>query len=301
MRPKPKRLALDIEDDDATTDLFIKLTRTLPALGLATKEGTAPDLTLASINPRRPLPDKAQGSLVLLNDPLAPEGLHGAPYVTDSDAIMQDLNWQGLTYQQSLPIPPLPGDMNLLWKDKAPLIFIRTQPNGHRQLVFNFNFPHSNAVRLPAFVLLLRRFIESVREQKVAPESRNFEVSEAFRLAVNHPLESLSMTLPDGTTKTLSPRSQFEAPQLPGFFTISQDGVILENGAAELDDAQLSDLSNSNSLDTLSKRAAQILEMHADREAWAPLWLLLLGLALLLNWKLSDPKPQAKPVAVGSN
>ncbi len=69
------------------------------------------------------------------------------------------------------------------------------------------------------------------------------------------------------------------------------------NGAAALDDAQLSDFSKANTLDTWSQRKAQILEMHSDREAWAPLWLLLLGFAVMLAWYWSDPKPKGISLA----
>ncbi len=289
VRPSPKHLSVALQGDDQTTDLFVKLTQSLPQLGIST-DSTPPDLTLSTTNPRRPIPNTSSGTIVLLNDPLAPKGLYGAPYVAANDPLIQDLNWQGLIFQASLEIPPLPTDQVLLWKDQKRLIFVRTEPSGQRELIFNFHFPDSNASRLPAFVLLLRRFVETIRDAKVAPESRNFEVAQVFHLAIPHPDQPTNMTFPNGHTETLSPRTEFQAPQLPGFFSISQDGVKLIDGAARLDDARLSDFSKAASVNTLINRKTQLLEMHADREPYTPLWLLLVLAMILLNWYWLDPK-----------
>ena len=43
-------------------------------------------------------------------------------------------------------------EVELIWKDRNPVIYLRTYSPGRRQLVFNFNFPGSNITRLPAEV-----------------------------------------------------------------------------------------------------------------------------------------------------
>ena len=74
------------------------------------------------------------------------------------------------------------ADRTLLWQGNSPLIFLREYGRVH-QLVFNFDVAHANVDRLPAFVLLIRRFVETLRSEKIALESRNVELGQPLEIA----------------------------------------------------------------------------------------------------------------------
>jgi len=288
VRPQPKRLAVDLHGDEATTDLFIRLTQTLPALAV----GSPADLAFVTINPRVPVPQNARATVVLLNDPLAKEGLTGGPYVAENDPLNRDLNWQGLIIQSGLALPPAPDDRVLLWKDRAPLIFVRTSTDARRQLVFNFNFPASNATRLPAFVLLIDRFIETVRAEKKAPEAINTELAEEIAVAADPAGGPVVLHDSIGGETSVASRSitTLCAPSLPGFFSVTQGNKMLLAGAVHFADARDSDFSAATSIDTLASRRAKLVETRARAETATPLWLVLIGLLLILNWRLTSPR-----------
>src|SRR5439155_20000734 len=96
--------------------------------------------------------------------------------------LIDELNWQGLVCKESLQIPHTASDQVLLWQGPRALVFLQ-QSGATRQLVFNFDVAQSNATRLPAFPILIHRFVESLRDVKVAPESLNAEANQQLRIA----------------------------------------------------------------------------------------------------------------------
>lgn len=289
VRPEPKRLTVELHGDDATTDLFVHLTQVLPSL--AVQPGQPADVAFIATNPRVPAADSTHAAVVLLNDPLAKDALQGGPFLAEDDPLNQDLNWQGLIIQPGLPLPPQPGDRVLLWKDHAPLILIRTVAGDHRQLIFNFNFPAANVTRLPAFVLLIDRFIESIRLEKKAPEARNVELAEELTFAAAEGGGPVVLHKDDGEKSEQAYASMvMRAPSLPGFFSITQGKETLLSGATRFADARESDFSTATAIDTLAERRAKLVEMHARAETVTPLWLILIGVLIIANWRATSPR-----------
>jgi len=204
----------------------------------------------------------------------------------EEDPLNQDLNWQGLVAQPLEPFPVKPQDHVLLWKGDKAVIYIRTLDGNRRQLIFNFNFSTSNAARLPAFVLLISRFVESIRQDKIAPEVRNVELAESLALTTDPQKGALVLQGPDGAATNIEPQtvSTLRAPTLPGFFTVTQGGEVLLTGAAQFADARESDFSTATTEDTLASHASRLVELQTHADAWAPAWLLFLGAALILSW-----------------
>jgi hypothetical protein len=291
VRPQPKRLTVDLRGDNATTDLFIRLTQTLPALAAASP-GQPADLAFIATDPHSLLPVSVHSSVVVFNDPLAEGALQGEPFVADDDPLNQDLNWQGLVAQPGPPLQLDPGDHVLLWKDRHPLIYIRPLGGDRRQLVFNFNFPTSNVTRLPAFVLLVSRFLETIRADKIVPETRNVELGEALTLTAHESGAPVILHNPDGSEVSFPARAtvNLSAPSLPGFFTVTQGGETLLTGAAQFADARESDFSTAASFDTLAAKRAKLVNLHARAEELTSFWLLLIGLLLILNWWVGRPR-----------
>jgi len=291
VRPQPKRLTVDLRGDDATTDLFVRLTQTLPSLAAAAP-GQPADLAFIAASPQAVIPESPHASIVLFDNPAAKDAFVGEPFVTEDDPLNQDLNWQGLIVQSGKPLKLDPADHVLLWKDQAPLIYVRSPGQNRRQLVFNFDFPTSNATRLPAFVLLINRFLESIREDKKAPETRNAELAETLTVAAD--AHGSAVVLRDASgAETTTPASgvvTLRAPSLPGFFTVTQGGETLLTGAAQFADARESDFRPATTMDTLADHRAKLVELHSRAEALTPLWLLLIGVLIVIYWGVTSPR-----------
>ena len=291
VRPQPKRLTVDLRGDDATTDLFIRLTQTLPGLAVA-PAGQPADLAFISMSPQMLIPDDTHSAIVLFDNPLSHEALVGEPFVAESDPLNDDLNWQGLIIQPNAPLKPGPQDRVLLWKEHDPVIYIRSLAGGHRQLVFNFNFPPSNAARLPAFVLLINRFLESIRMEKKVPEMRNVELAELLTIAASPGGGPVILHDAEGTTKSNPANGliNLRAPNLPGMFSITQDGEMLLSGAADFADARESDFSSATTKDTLADHRSKLIDQHTRSEAMTPLWIIFIGILLMTYWAVTRPR-----------
>jgi hypothetical protein len=291
VRPAPKPLAVELHGDAATNDLFARLTQTLASLSVA-QPGHPADIALDTLGPRTTFPGTDLSSIVLYDNPGAANEFKGGPFVVEDDPLNQDLNWQGLVMQ---PGPATPADADhqvLLWKDATPVIYLRPLGGDRRQLVFNFNFSTSNVARLPAFVLLIDRFVESIRLQKKEPETRNAELAENLTVAAD--IHGPSVVLQDsgGVESTVHPMAlvSLRSPSLPGFFTITQGRATLLTGAAQFADARESDFSTAATLDSLGRRHTRLVEMHTRTDAIAPLWLVLIGVLLVLYWGATRPR-----------
>ena len=291
VRPQPKLLTVELLGDDATMELFSRLAQTLPSLAMV-QPGEQADFSFMTLNPRTPFPGNAVSSVVLFNSPGAHDPFKGEPFLAENDPLNQDLNWQELIMQPGAS-PELGGnDHVLLWKDHTPVIYVHALDGARRQLVFNFDFSTSNATRLPAFVLLVSRFVESLRAEKRAPETRNAELAESLTVAADPQGGPLLLHDANGgeTQTQASARATLRAPSLPGFFTITQDGKTFLSGAAQFADARESDFSTAATIDTLADHRVKLVELRTRVDATTPLWLLLIGVLLILYWAVTSPR-----------
>ena len=98
---------------------------------------------------------------------------------------------------------------------------------GRRQLVLNFEWDSGNAARLPATVLLLRRYVESVRDAQAGAYAANFDADALVPLAerdrVAEPAAEWTLAV-DGRGAPRGVRRQelsvLRAPAEAGFFTV---------------------------------------------------------------------------------
>ena len=157
--------------------------------------------------PEKERPDYLSGEIVAQNHPL-----------TDG------LNWNGLICKATAPISPEDGDEPLLWQGGRPLVFLRGA-HAKRELVVNFDLHQSNADRLPAFIVLVNRFLETIRAEKVQFEQRNVETNQLLEVAGN-PAGPPPRILKDDSPQPL------RAPAAPGFFEVAQGARTLLAGAA---------------------------------------------------------------------
>lgn len=274
--------------------------------GLVTpSEEHPPDLALIAYDPLNPQPIPERAIVMSHHRGAAKSHLTGR-IVAENHPLTAGLNWQGLISRQTPGIPRDPDDTVLVWQGERALVFLRTT-GGVRQLCFNFDLASSNAPRLPAFIVLLHRFVDDLRSQKVAPESLNFDLNQPVSLAVvtgpETPPElgwsattvSLAAGVSSSESIPLARARLLRAPRLPGFFEVRQGeeapGLLLR-GAAHFADTREADLRNAASRSDLAGLGESLIEQHTERDANLPLWLLLLLAVLLVSWHyVNRPSP----------
>lgn len=267
--PREKSLDISMSGEADFQPLFEQL---LKLAGTPAATGAKPDLSLTVFDPLSPA-SSDQAAIVFVRDidkttkPLAGQ------IVAENDSLMDGLSWQGLIARDTLTAPFRDGDTALLWQGTRPMIFLHTAKNGP-QLVFNFDVRLSNAQRLPAFALLIHRFLTQQRAAKVAYEARNVDAGQEIAVAGK------------GTLR---------APSLPEFFAVKgADGTPLLDAAAQFADSRESDFRGA------ATWRSEISSANARRQANAvgsfldPLWVTLLAGFMLWNWTLTGRPRQTR-------
>ena len=179
VRPKPKTLRFAATVPPEFEDFVERLEAGIPNLERA---GDGLDFRVFGVNPQSELPEIP--GLVLLTYPKTTAGYLTGGLVAEKDGLTDGLNFQ------SLLVPDVEGvvhegrDEVLLWQGRRALIFRRDLKGGGEQLVFNFDFLGSNAMKLPATAVFLLRYAEGLRKAKVAYEQVTVETGELLNLAV---------------------------------------------------------------------------------------------------------------------
>ncbi len=131
---------------------------------------------------------------------------------------MHRLNWSGLLAQPSgelaawLASEAPAAEVLLYTSQHKPLVAAATRA-GTKLLLFDFSTARSNAFSLPAFVLLLNRFIQEVRQGLPCPRLVPLSVGQAW--PVGAPPVRFQPAHPE-TARQFGP--QGNRPLLPGFF-----------------------------------------------------------------------------------
>ena len=265
--------------------------KSLEQTSLPTADSAA-DLTISVYNPLNPGPLEPGHGIVFLERSTLPANYLKGQIYAEHHPLIEGLNWQGLLARSSAGKPLLETDTPLLWQNDRTLIFLRADDKGSK-LIFNFDISSSNASRLPAFVVTIHRFVESIRRKKIAPFQDNFEISQPIELAFDQSDDAQALTLntnfnQDTVTQevSLSEANRFRAPEQPGFFDIHQGDAndALLSGAAHFADTREADLQQAASRNDLSKSDAALLEQHTEQDARWQLWILVLCLCLLASW-----------------
>lgn len=311
VRPVPKPFAIARIGPPALDGTFSQILASFDRLVTPSGE-TPPDLALVAHDPLSPQPLPARAIVINHHSSVGSRYLTGR-IVAENHPLVAGLNWQGLISRQTPGIPRDESDTVLLWQGDRALIFLRSA-GGSRQLCFNFDLATSNAARLPAFIVLLHRFVESLRTRKVAPESLNFEANQAVPLAhatgegvpAELSFRVTGVSLAEAVSRTesipLARAGLLRAPAVPGFFEIRQGEApgLLLTGAAHFADTREADLRQAAARSDLAGLETVLVEQHTERAANGPLWLLLLLAALLASWYVVNRPRPAQPLAVPS-
>jgi hypothetical protein len=278
--PKPKSLTVAITATGDFADSLAKVVNSIPNTRIGTLNV---EVAMSLYDPAAPVLEKLNS--IEFPAPGSSAATPAAGWVLAADhPLMDGLNWSGLLAPHLGGLQTISGDEPLLWHGSEPLIVLRHgEKTAH--LLFNFAPEDSNAMRLPAFVLLIRRFLETIRETKISAESLNTDTHQPLAIACD-PQGALTLTAGSRPAQILpaSAVATLRAPALPGFFTVKQGDALRLEGAAQFADPREADLSTREPLDTVGERAAQLVKANTASDPLTPLWLLLIVAALLGSW-----------------
>lgn len=298
VRPSPKPLLVHSTLPKESIRLSDRMLKSFPNLQVAPNNGAA-DLIITSTETT-----PTQSNLIVFPR----DRSSSLPYLTGNivapkHKLTEGLNWQTLLVRASVSLPHNAADDILLWQGNRALIYLRTHPaSGNKALVFNFDIQKSNALKQPAVAVLLLRFCEQLRHEKVAPETRITETGEPLELTRHQgnkaaPLIFNTLGL-DGeileSTQFPTNTSILAAPNTPRFFTIQQGDETLFTSATYFADTREADFSHCANDDLPASTMATAVDRHTrDDHLWR-IWTCLILAAVLGAWfftKSNSPVP----------
>ena len=284
--PRPKALELYTATSSAFRDLTEKLLRSLASTRPGNDAATA-DLAITSYDPLDPtLPES--NAILFVEDPTSAGRYLKGGILAEAHPLMDGINWQSLLVRETLQLPRQQADRVLLWQEKRQLIFLRE--NGPKRILcFNFDLRLSNATQQPAFIVLLHRFAETIRAEKVSHQALNLETGQPIRIA-SAPGVPMTIDATDASWKNVPSPPAGRAPSLPGFLTVTQGEASLLHAAIHFADTREADLSACAQSETEPIANTASLQLHTVPDPFARIWVLVLLAALLSAWHFTAPK-----------
>ncbi len=306
--PRPKPLTVSVDGGDPTGEFLRKLAESVEGVVVnPPASGSPATLRFARLSAADVAGEMRGGIFWPPADQRAQAALLAEPVTAERDALVAGLNWQGWFGTGPYGFAAAAGDMPLLWQGKWPLVFVRPAssavatandapaPTPARKLMLAFDWATSNAARLPATVLLARRFLEAERDAQHAPFAANFDCGAPVLLAGVPAEGGFTLTFepagakpdeqPIVTSITPAERTGLRAPGRAGFFTVRRGNEVLVRGSAQFADARQGDFRAAEkfTVDVRSERAAAI-ERHTTADPLVVLWLALLATVVLASW-----------------
>ena len=205
--------------------------------------------------------------------------------VQDRHPFMKGLNFQGLICMPFTKLPTQPEDIPLLWSDSEPVILLRKE-QGLAQLICRFTWETSNADRNPAFIVLLHRFVESVRRGLPKPYVQNLEVGQQLSVQSGDLKTPLQLFHEEKGEVQSWPGSapHITLPAEPGYYRLNQSGNMLWAGGVNYVDVQESDLSSCAPQEAPAWMVQEVRVRNSRADVLTPLWILLLGGMFFGSW-----------------
>jgi hypothetical protein len=289
VRPLAKPLAVSVEGEaaDAAAEFFRRVAPSVEGVTLGPLP--AADLRIARLDQAAVAAETRSGIFLPPADARRDISLASDPVTAEHHPLVDGLNWQGWIGAGPAGYLRGPTDPVLLWQLRTPLMFLHTSAAGARQLRLSFDWDRSNATRLPAAVLLVRRFLEEERDSRPRPFAANFDCSSPLAPAVGLDVGGLTLEFEPAaggppeksTTGATVPR----APGRPGHFTLMRGPELLVRGAAQWADVRQGDFRSAETFfqDNEAERHAAI-ERLTRPDPLTMVWMLALAGCALGSW-----------------
>ncbi len=203
-----------------------------------------------------------------------------APPLAEDHVLTRDLAWTGVLARPRDFAALRPGDQPLVWMGELPLVLLR-ESGGVRQLIFTCALSGGNLERLPAFVLLLHRFLEGLRAEIDLPEARMLEAGGELAVAgpgLRYRFEDLQGRVSSG------PDVPRRVPDEPGYLQLWRGMELRLDAAVVRGDLSESDVRGASRKDAPEGLTAEIRERNSERDVLAGLWVLLLAGCVVGSW-----------------
>ncbi len=187
------------------------------------------------------------------------------------------LNWNGLLIPTAGSLKPGPRAQILLWCNDTPLAWL-----DDKALFLNWPWRESNADRMPATLLLARRFMEAVQEQAPGTTYGNLPAGSLLTLPK---AKSILITKANGeqTDMLWSGRLPEHAACVEIRGADAAQPTLFK-GTVWFADARMGDFYQYTPFDTgLPDRQTEI-RRQMKPDPFVPLWLILIALCLLGSW-----------------
>ena len=215
-----------------------------------------------------------------------------APYVrTPATATAHELTaglvFDGLLWRKCAPLDPAgPDDTVLLWSADNPVAILR---DAARMLELGFHPDLSNFDRVPSGLVLVQRWLDTIREAKVAPASIQLSTGDRFVLATDPDAGPITINSADGaSTEAARSRLNLRAPARPGELSVSQGEETLLEAAVNFVDPIESDFSLSSAGFIPPPDPTSLIREASLPDRFRDLWLLLALAVLLLSWRFPE-------------
>ncbi len=282
VRPAPKMLRSSVQTHPAHRAEIEKLLGVIEGM-VPARAGELVEFAVYSLSASRPLESNIP-SILLLDEQstgAAAAPVSPGPLVADHHPWTAGLSFQGLlveTPSESFPVED--GDQVVVYLGSRPLIFLRG--NG---LWVNFDPARSNAFRHPGFLLLLKRHMEHVRDDRVAPYRANFHTGQILGLRADALGGEVVMESASGSQRHPAPQAAIlRAPTEPGFFRVSQGEHRLLEGAAHHADPRPGDFRTAATFEEDPTDGSDLLRRHSESLPTKPVWLCLVAALMLAGW-----------------
>ncbi|MBD5778849.1 BatA domain-containing protein [Pelagicoccus sp. NFK12] len=276
-----KVLSVWIPSADPNAGLFHRLAESMSGSRFVEKAEEA-DLKLLTVSPDAAWDGNGPGIYFVASDGENNRPLAGGVNIPSNHEHNTSLSWEGLYTREGRRLEAAANDLVLLWQDAEALIFLRGEA-----LVFNFELRESNLDRIPAFVLLVWRYFDALRERKPGFASVNCDVGQSLVLPLSQDRGTAQLLAwrgdkTDTDVMLIGPR--FEAPSEPAFFRVEQAGESLMFGAARFADVRESNFQRASSRFDFEAFDASLVESYYDADFYSSFWLLCLGGVMLAAW-----------------
>ncbi|MGI9244277.1 MAG: vWA domain-containing protein [Verrucomicrobiales bacterium] len=221
--------------------------------------------------------------------PTAPDAR--GPASASPHALTDGLVLDALVWRRCAPLnPPLPGDSVLLWSGEEPLAILRSNA-----LELGFHPDLSNLGRVPSALVLIQRWLDSVRARKVGAEALQLQVGDHLAVAADPSGDPIQIEGRSGQ-QLLDPAAlvRLRVSDRPGELSMRQGNVSLMEGAVNFFDPIESDFSRAGAGFIPPTEPTTVVRGASRPDNLGVLSLLLAMAVLLLTWSFPEfrPNPQ---------